>query len=100
MKKAVEDFVSHCKDCSVCKQGKPSGQLNQVEHEYRPWSLVAVDLIGPMAESNGYQYAMTMVDHGGRMMEIIPMKRIRGADVAEAFERESLCRYHRPDHFS
>ena len=43
----------------------------------RPWARVAVDVVGPLPRTpRGKKYLLTLIDHGSRYPEVIPMSRV------------------------
>ncbi|KAJ0391230.1 hypothetical protein P43SY_008411 [Pythium insidiosum] len=90
----------HTSKCITCKRAKLKGgrqayaqvPLRTMKH-VDPWDVVHVDLIGPYDDGH---YAITMIDHATRWLEIGIQPDKRSVTTAECFDREWLCRYPRP----
>jgi transposase InsO family protein len=58
-----------------------------------PMERVQIDLIGPMANSAGYSYIMTIIDGFSRWVEAIPLTNKRAETVAWAILTQWICRH-------
>ena len=88
MRSEVERY---CRSCDVCQRTSQKGKVGKVPLErlpiiQTPFKRVGVDIVGPIypASERGYRYILTMVDHGSRYPEAVPMKNIQAETVAEA----------------
>merc|ERR1711951_296432 len=75
MRKDVSRIVAACPDCAVVK----------VEPTIRPpmshrpvigkrFSDLMLDVVGPLPDSNGYKYCLTVVDRTTRYVDALPLK--------------------------
>jgi hypothetical protein len=72
-----EDIAKYIDGCSICqenkqKRGKQTGQLHPHPIPPYPWHTIAVDLIGPLPESQGYDAILTIVDKRTKHPIFIP----------------------------
>ena len=49
------------------------------------FSIISVDLVGPLPPSRGYRYLLTIMDRSTRFPHAIPLTDITAKSVAEAF---------------
>ena len=55
-----------------------------------------LDLVGPLPESEGYTYLMTIIDRYSRWLEAVPLTSATAADCARALLRSWISRYGTP----
>ena len=108
MKEDINDFASTCKKCQKYKKTalKKYGKLpvrNDIAPD--PFHTVQIDLIGPwkieIAQTNSSVAvkeikAVTVVDVGTLLLEIVPYHNRKAVSIANIFDQEWLCRYPRP----
>ena len=94
----VDEFVRTCDLCQ--SQKKNSGVVLKARVDYRstsipygnPWSLVGIDLMGPLALSDGeYKYIMTVICYYTKYVELVALKSKSGIDVGQSLF-EVFCR--------
>lgn len=80
-----------CQRCKVTRHNKPPLQKFLVPGQR--FKHVNVDLIGPLAESNGFKYCLTCIDRYSRWPEVIPLPDITAETVASQFLLHWMARY-------
>ena len=72
----IREYVKNCEDCqrNANSLKKPNEPLQPMPVIARPWYRVGMDLTGPLIQSDGYQYILTMVDHFTKWVETRPLK--------------------------
>ena len=83
------DIAEKCRTCISCQQMKITRhQVTPLQHFRTPdarFSHVHVDIVGPLPDSSGYKYLLTVVDRFTRWPEAIPMKDITAQSCADSF---------------
>ena len=86
-----DDIARFCKSCDTCQRTVPKGSVPKAPLVNppiitKPFTRVAVDLIGPLAplSSRKHQYILTMVDTTSRYPKATPLKKIDTVTVAES----------------
>ena len=74
--KTIHKYVKCCEDCqrNANSLKKPNEPLQPMPVIARPWYRVGMALTGPLIQSDGYQYTLTMVDHFIKWVETRPLK--------------------------
>lgn len=88
----VREYVRGCLDCQQNKNPRhsPYGLLQSIEHQYVPWSTIAMDFITDLPLSNGCDSIWVIVDLFTKMAHFIPLK-VEGKkteDLIKIFARE------------
>ena len=83
------DIRRYCRSCELCQKcaiNKPAKvPLINLPVIDRPFSRVAVDLIGPLPKSHrGNRFALVSIDMATKYPDAVPLKRIDSDTVAEA----------------
>ena len=94
MKNDVQEYVKACLKCFVSnpKVSKEAPSLNPIPVPAKTWSLVGIDIIGPLQETtSGNKYIVAITDHFSKWSEAaaIPDKSVRS--VAQ-FLYSVVCR--------
>ncbi|XP_040262454.1 uncharacterized protein LOC120978250, partial [Bufo bufo] len=86
-----DDVRAYCQTCEVCQRiGKkgdhPKAKLVSMPIIDEPFTRVAVDIIGPLAQPSrsGKRYILTIVDYATRYPEAVALSNIQAETVAEA----------------
>ena len=74
------------KQCSVCLAKVTKTSLKDTVHISRqpgfPGKCLAIDLVGPLPETNGYRYVLTAQDEFTRFTKAFPLKNKESATIA------------------
>ena len=66
-----------CKECEDCQMAKVStharSELSRRAPPGRRFASINLDLVGPLPESEGHKYIMTVIDRFSRWSEAIPL---------------------------
>lgn len=95
----VRDIARFCLTCGHCHMSKPtnqkpSGLLHSLPIPTRPWESIAMDFVGPLPKSNGYDYLLLIIDRFSSMVHLIPTKTtVTATDVAVKYINE-IVRLH------
>ena len=79
LKSNVEQFVSTCHPCQSVKPGKIRPELGKFPLPDKRFANVHVDVVGPLPESRGFTYLLSVMDRSSRHYECIPMKEATSA---------------------
>ena len=72
MKKDIADYVKSCKICFAVnpKVSKESPPLHSIPVPTKVWSLVGIDIVGPLQETkDGNKYIVAITDHFSKWSE-------------------------------
>jgi len=78
-----------CRSCETCQKHAinrpPKVPLVNIPVVSKPFSKVAMDLIGPLSKSRrGHRFALVVIDFATKYPDAIPLKKIDSLTVAEA----------------
>ena len=96
---AVRDWCQTCPECATRKSQAPRrcAPLGTITAGY-PTQIMAVDLLGPLPESNsGNSYVMVVGDYFTRWMEALPIPNQEAQTVAIRLVDEVFLRYSVPE---
>ena len=86
-----------CRNCSSCQQSKIVRHIRApLEHLPVPddrFSVLHVDLVGPLPVSEGYSYLFTIIDRFTRWVEAVPLVSMTSEDCARALIRHWISRF-------
>ena len=92
--KQITEWAKSCIPCQKAKVHKHTkAPLSKFELPTRRFDHVHVDLVGPLPESQGHSYLLTIVDRFSRWPEAIPLKNIETRTVARAFVHNWVARF-------
>lgn len=87
-------FVEHCIACQKSKVSRHSkAPLTQYDTTSNRFEHINVDLVGPLPESHGYTYLMTMIDRTSRWPEAVPTTNIMAETIAKALIAGWISRF-------
>ena len=94
MNAAVKSF---CDNCDACHRAKVDRHLRpppaRIPIPSRRFSVLHIDLIGPLPEVRGRRYILSTMDRHNRWFELTPLEKIDATTVAEAFITSWVQRY-------
>ena len=94
----VKEWSRLCVNCQTSKVGRHTIiPPEKIEVPRLRFKQIHIDIVGPLPESEGYRYLLTMVDRYTRWPEAIPIRSIESKTVATAFIREWISRYGCPE---
>ena len=93
-----------CDSCQSCQVSKPLTRRyknpSQPIITSNPWEIVALDLMGPMRETNnGKKYILTAIDLFSKFLISIPLKRITADSVCKALQDHLVGTFGAPEVF-
>ena len=92
--KQITKWAQSCVPCQRSKVHKHTkAPLSQFELPTRRFDHVHIDLVGPLPESQGHTYLLTMIDRFTRWPEAIPIQNIETRTVARAFIQNWVTRF-------
>ena len=90
-----------CRAYPDCQQSKISRHNHLAPAEFVApdgwFRHVHMDILGPLPESYGYKYCLTMIDRFSRWPEAVPLKNIEASTVCRAFFDCWISRYGAPE---
>ncbi|XP_053549738.1 uncharacterized protein LOC128641196 [Bombina bombina] len=91
-----QDIIGYIQNCHVCARNKkahhkPFGLLNPLPVPDVPWTMIAMDFIVDLPNSNNFTTIMVVVDHLTRLAHFVPLKKIPNAiTTAKVFFSERI----------
>jgi transposase InsO family protein len=94
MREDIKRWVQNCKACVLSKKASEQHRapMGTTQAGY-PLERVALDVMGPLPESNGYAYILVIVDYFSKFCEAYPLRRHTARSVADKFVQEFVLRY-------
>ena len=91
------DIRRWTRSCLQCQRAKIHRHTRAPLSPFKPpdarFSIVHIDLVGPLPPSRGFTYLLTCVDRFTRWPEAIPLTSITAEDVAQAFLAGWIARF-------
>ena len=90
--------VTHwARTCLSCQRSKVQTHIKTPLQTFAPttqrFEHVHIDLVGPLPESQGHKYLLTMIDRFTRWPEVVPINDIETITVAKAFNQNWVARF-------
>ena len=94
MKSQIKKYVKQCIPCQKVKPSRlPSPHVGKFPVPDERFSHVHVDLVGPLPESRGFKYILSIVDRTTRYVHGIPLPDPTAENCARAFLSQWLAHY-------
>ena len=94
MNSDIKDWVKTCLPCQMSKiQRHNKAPLKNFQEPDDRFSHVHLDIIGPLNNSRGYTYALTIIDRYTRWGEVIPIHNIETETLMIAFLQNWVARF-------
>ena len=90
----VKEVVDNCHECHAVKTPrKLAPPPAQLPTPARRFNCVHLDIVGPLPESHGMRYMLTMVDRTTRWLEAVPLASIDADTVTSTFLNHWVSRF-------
>ncbi|UYV75949.1 hypothetical protein LAZ67_13001892, partial [Cordylochernes scorpioides] len=97
IKKDVRKWSQACINCQKTKVSRHTkSEIGTFREPDERFSVIHIDLIGPLPPSNGKYYCLTCIDRYTSWMEVIPLENITSETVALAFYNNWVSRFGTP----
>ena len=91
------EVASWAKACLSCQQNKIQKHIHtpveKIPVPGRRFSHVHLDLVGPLPNSQGFTYVLTMIDRTSRWPEVVPLSSITAVVCAQALLSSWISRF-------
>ncbi|UYV76853.1 hypothetical protein LAZ67_14002205 [Cordylochernes scorpioides] len=97
MNKDIRKWAQACVNCQKCKVSiHTKSEIGKYQEVDERFSVVHIDLIGPLPPSNGNIYCLTCIDRHTSWMEVVPLPDMKSETVARAFYENWIVRFGAP----
>ena len=94
LSKQVTHWAKTCLNCQRAKvQTHVKAPIQQFKPAARRFDHVHIDLVGPLPESQGCKYLLTVVDRFTRWPEALPIKDIETRTIARVYAQHWIARF-------
>jgi transposase InsO family protein len=95
----VKECIRTCETCQVAKAGGTVESKNRQRlYAGRPWQKVAIDLVGPLPETERrHRWILVLTDHFSRWQDAIPLVDATAPCVAAALDERVFCYFGIPE---
>lgn len=98
------DVRSWARSCTTCQKAKTTRHCNtgigQFSQPRRRFGHIHVDIVGPLQNSQGHRYLLTIIDRTTRWLEAIPMPDSTARQCASSLLYGWISRFGIPDHLT
>lgn len=97
------DIEKYCDSCGVCQTTKtgnqlPPGLLHSLQVPKRPWGSIAMDFVGPLPTSEGFDFLWVIICRLTSMLHLVPINTTtKASELAWIFVREIVRLHGLPD---
>ena len=97
MRRDIGEFVKTCHPCQLAKQSPTVNPgIGHFPVPDRRFEYIHIDTVGPLPESQGHRYLLSVLDRCSRWIEAFPLIRGTSEEVCQAFiqyvSRFGLCK--------
>ncbi|UYV73826.1 K02A2.6-like, partial [Cordylochernes scorpioides] len=97
MNKDIRKWAQACVNCQRCKVSiHTKSEIGKYQEVDERFSVVHIDLFGPLPPSNGNIYCLTCIDMYTSWMEVVPLPDMKSETVARAFYENWIVRFGAP----
>lgn len=94
MNKDINQWSQNCHNCQVSKIHRHTkAPLTPIPIPSGRFEHIHIDIVGPLAPSDGQQYVLTTIDRYTRWPEAFPMPDMRAETVAKIFLQNYISRF-------
>ena len=93
LKAEVTKFVKECHPCQAVKPGRILPGMGAFPKADKRFANLHIDVVGPLPESHGFKYILTVLDRATKHYEAIPMKEATSEACCLAFLHGWIQRY-------
>ena len=74
MAQYIDVFCTSCSACAAAKEAnsKPRGLLHGLPILNRPWQSIGIDFMGPLLQSNNFNYLLVVIDQLTSQVHLVP----------------------------
>ncbi|GFX08262.1 retrovirus-related Pol polyprotein from transposon 412 [Trichonephila clavipes] len=94
MKQEIREWARTCIPCQKCKVHRHTkSKFGEYEVPDTRFSVIHIDLIGPLPPSQGMTFCMTCIDRFSCWMEAVPLPDCKAETASKAFYEHWVCRF-------
>ncbi|GFW42862.1 transposon Tf2-6 polyprotein [Trichonephila clavipes] len=94
MKQEIREWTRKCIPCQKCKVHRHTkSKFGEYEVPDTRFSVIHIDLIGPLPPSQGMTFCMTCIDRFSCWMEAVPLPDCKAETASKAFYEHWVCRF-------
>lgn len=101
MNKQIQSWVRNCLGCQKAKIHRHTkSSFNEFSLPKERFDHIHLDLVGPLPQSKGFTYLLTIVDRYTRWPEAYPISNINASTVAKIFMLQYITRFGVPTYLT